>query len=417
MGGSYRRAWRTAQGRGGRNYFRARLFTIGRPGSGPGLTPAAAQNRALSRKGDPRHGHDIRPAHARLRAAAFPARRARAALARSAPHDARAGVGPRRSPGTARGRGAAIGRGAASGRSRDAAAQRLGDRDRRPRRGPLPAVAATHAHAAAGAVGEGDARRRRRGHGRSHSSARARRARSGSPLRVDWPTSSPPRAWWSSRAWRAASTRPRTAGPSTRRGRTVAVLGSGLDRLYPPENAALAAEVAGETGLLVSEFPLGTPPSKPNFPRRNRVIAGWARAVVVVEAGSRSGALSTARAALDEGRDVMAVPGHPTAPQAEGTNRLLQDGAALVRGAADVLARARPGPPARPRGGPRRRRPARDGPRRAQGRRRDPAALGARAAAAPGAPVRARAREAPSLRLPGALYVRARSGAGYTRPG
>ena len=120
------------------------------------------------------------------------------------------------------------------------------------------------------------------------------------------------------------------------RGRTVAVLGSGIDRVYPPENDALAAEVA-RTGALVSEFPLGTRPWKSNFPRRNRTIAGWARGVVVIEAGGRSGALSTARAALDEGREVMAVPGHPSDPQSEGGNRLLRDGAALVRGAGDVL--------------------------------------------------------------------------------
>jgi DNA processing protein len=120
------------------------------------------------------------------------------------------------------------------------------------------------------------------------------------------------------------------------RGRTVAVLGSGLDRLYPPENEPLARAIEKD-GAVVSEFPLGTAPWKGNFPRRNRVIAGWARATVVVEAGARSGALSTARAALDEGRDVMAVPGHPSQPAAEGTNALLRDGAALVRGAGDVL--------------------------------------------------------------------------------
>jgi DNA processing protein len=101
---------------------------------------------------------------------------------------------------------------------------------------------------------------------------------------------------------------------------------------------------------VVSEFPLGTAPWKQNFPRRNRVIAGWGRAVVVVEAGSKSGALSTARAALDEGRDVMAVPGHPSQPGSEGTNGLLRDGAALVRGAQDVLSElgipARAGVPA-----------------------------------------------------------------------
>ena len=120
-------------------------------------------------------------------------------------------------------------------------------------------------------------------------------------------------------------------------GRTVAVLGSGVDRLYPGENAALAGAIEKD-GAVVSEFPLGTGPWKQNFPRRNRVIAGWGRAVVVVEAGARSGALSTARAALDEGREVMAVPGHPSQPASEGTNALLRDGAALVRGAPDVLA-------------------------------------------------------------------------------
>ncbi len=120
------------------------------------------------------------------------------------------------------------------------------------------------------------------------------------------------------------------------RGRTVAVLGSGFDRLYPEENAALAREIERD-GAVVSEFPLGTGPWKQNFPRRNRVIAGWGSAVVVVEASAKSGALSTARAALDEGREVMAVPGHPSQPNAEGTNALLRDGAALVRGAADVL--------------------------------------------------------------------------------
>ncbi len=133
------------------------------------------------------------------------------------------------------------------------------------------------------------------------------------------------------------------------RGRTIAVLGSGLDQLYPAENAALARAIETD-GAVVSEFALGAAPWKGNFPRRNRVIAGWARATVVVEAGARSGALSTARAALDEGREVMAVPGHPSQPAAEGANALLRDGAALVRGAGDVLAElglAAPGDPAR----------------------------------------------------------------------
>jgi DNA processing protein len=120
-------------------------------------------------------------------------------------------------------------------------------------------------------------------------------------------------------------------------GRTVAVLGSGLDRIYPAENAALARTIE-ERGAVVSEFPLGTPPLPHHFPRRNRIIAGWGRGVVVVEAARRSGALNTARTAADESREVMAVPGHPSQPACEGTNQLLRDGAALVRDARDVAA-------------------------------------------------------------------------------
>ena len=199
------------------------------------------------------------------------------------------------------------------------------------------------------------------------------------------------------------------------RGRTVAVLGSGLDRLYPPENAALS-EAVQASGAVVSEYPLGTRPLKPHFPRRNRVIAGWVRAVVVVEAGSRSGALSTARAALDEGRDVMAVPGHPTAPQAEGANRLLQDGAALVRGAADVLRELGLAQPRAPEAAPDDdvlRAVVRDVPKSVDEiQQRSGLALPL---------LLARLSElelgGAVLRLPGALYVRARSGAGYTRPG
>jgi DNA processing protein len=120
------------------------------------------------------------------------------------------------------------------------------------------------------------------------------------------------------------------------RGRTVAVLGSGLDRVYPPENVRLS-HILTESGALVSEFPLGMGPRPESFPRRNRLIAGWGRAVVVVEAAVRSGALVTARLALDEGRDVLAVPGHPGSLTAGGTNALIRDGAPLVRDATDVL--------------------------------------------------------------------------------
>jgi DNA processing protein len=118
-------------------------------------------------------------------------------------------------------------------------------------------------------------------------------------------------------------------------GRTLAVLGSGVDRVYPPENEDLAGRIATD-GAVVSEFPLGTPPLAGHFPRRNRIIAGLSEAVVVVEAPKRSGALVTARLALDEGRDVFAVPGHPAAPSSVGTNALIRDGAVLVRDARDV---------------------------------------------------------------------------------
>jgi len=118
-------------------------------------------------------------------------------------------------------------------------------------------------------------------------------------------------------------------------GRTVAVLGSGVDCVYPSENTSLAESILVR-GAVVSECPLGTGPARENFPRRNRIIAGWGVAVVVVEAPERSGALITARVALDEGRDVLAVPGHPDSALAAGTNALIRDGAGLVRHAEDV---------------------------------------------------------------------------------
>jgi DNA processing protein len=119
-------------------------------------------------------------------------------------------------------------------------------------------------------------------------------------------------------------------------GRTIAVLGSALDRVYPREHAPLARAIVEGGGVVLSEFPLGTGPLPHHFPRRNRIIAGLAQGVLVVEAAEKSGALSTARFALDEGRDVLAVPGHPREPLAAGTNALLRDGATLVRSAADV---------------------------------------------------------------------------------
>lgn len=118
---------------------------------------------------------------------------------------------------------------------------------------------------------------------------------------------------------------------------TLAVLAGGIDVITPPENAALAARIAAE-GALVSEQPAGLEPQARHFPRRNRIVSGLARAVVVVEAAAHSGSLITARAALDQGREVMAVPGHPMDARAAGGNLLIRDGATLVRNAADVLA-------------------------------------------------------------------------------
>ncbi|GAC1321965.1 MAG: DNA-processing protein DprA [Chloroflexota bacterium] len=122
------------------------------------------------------------------------------------------------------------------------------------------------------------------------------------------------------------------------RGRTLAVLGNGLDTVYPPENGPLARQIVEcDAGALVSEFPPGVPPDAVNFPRRNRIIAGLSRISVVIEAGERSGALITADFALEQGRDVMVVPGPIFSPQSIGTNALLKQGAIPVTGAGDIL--------------------------------------------------------------------------------
>ena len=117
---------------------------------------------------------------------------------------------------------------------------------------------------------------------------------------------------------------------------TVAVMAGGVDVIYPAENAVLAGKIAQE-GLRLSEQPVGLEPQARHFPMRNRIISGLAQAVVVVEAAARSGSLITARDALDQGREVMAVPGHPFDGRAAGCNMLIRDGATLVRDAADVL--------------------------------------------------------------------------------
>lgn len=117
---------------------------------------------------------------------------------------------------------------------------------------------------------------------------------------------------------------------------TVAVQAGGVDIIYPNENAELARRIAAD-GLRVSEQPMGLQPMARHFPRRNRIISGLSRATVVVEAAARSGSLITARDALDQGREVLAVPGHPLDARAAGCNMLIRDGAVLVRNAADVI--------------------------------------------------------------------------------
>jgi DNA processing protein len=117
---------------------------------------------------------------------------------------------------------------------------------------------------------------------------------------------------------------------------TVAVQAGGVDVVYPPQNAALAEAIA-ESGLRLSEMAMGEPPKASHFLRRNRIVSGLSIGVVVVEAAERSGAINTARNALDQGREVMAVPGHPIDARAGGCNLLIRDGATLVRSAADVL--------------------------------------------------------------------------------
>lgn len=124
-------------------------------------------------------------------------------------------------------------------------------------------------------------------------------------------------------------------------GGTVAVVAGGVDNIYPPENAALYERIKAE-GCIVSEMALGQVPQARHFPRRNRIISGLARGVVVVEAAEGSGSLITARFALEQGREIFAVPGSPLDPRARGTNRLIREGATLTESAADVVDGLRP---------------------------------------------------------------------------
>ncbi|MGI8436718.1 MAG: DNA-processing protein DprA [Chthoniobacterales bacterium] len=126
-------------------------------------------------------------------------------------------------------------------------------------------------------------------------------------------------------------------GALAAKGRTLAVIGSGLRQLYPPENAGLAEKIASGNGAILSEFSMEVEPDRQTFPMRNRIISGWSHGILVVEAGLNSGALITASQALEQGRCVYAVPGHINAPSAHGSNRLIQQGAKLVMEANDIL--------------------------------------------------------------------------------
>lgn len=121
------------------------------------------------------------------------------------------------------------------------------------------------------------------------------------------------------------------------KGRTIAVIGSGLGKLYPPENMSLAERIASGNGAVVSEFPLNTPPSKQTFPMRNRIVAAWSRALLVTECPLWSGSLITANLASEYGKPIFAVPGPIDKPTSAGCNQLIRDGATLVADAAHML--------------------------------------------------------------------------------
>ena len=120
-------------------------------------------------------------------------------------------------------------------------------------------------------------------------------------------------------------------------GRTIAVIGSGLDNIYPRENIALADEIVRSGGVIVSEYIIGTKPAKMNFPARNRIISGLSNGVVVIEAKKKSGTMITVDFALEQGKDVFAVPGSVLSKNSEGTNELIKQGAKLITNIKDII--------------------------------------------------------------------------------
>jgi DNA processing protein len=126
-------------------------------------------------------------------------------------------------------------------------------------------------------------------------------------------------------------------GAIAAKGRTIAVLGTGIDGVYPKENAKLVDEILDAGGAIVSQFPLETPPLKDNFPYRNRIISGLSLGILLVEASERSGSLITARLAMEQNREVLAVPGNITSKNSFGTNYLIKSGAKLVQQWQDVV--------------------------------------------------------------------------------
>ena len=118
---------------------------------------------------------------------------------------------------------------------------------------------------------------------------------------------------------------------------TIAVLGSGIDEIYPKENTELARKIIQTGGCIVSEYPLGTKPNKINFPQRNRIISGLTEGVVVVEASEKSGSLITAEFGIEQGKEIFAVPGNIDNPLSKGTNQLIMDGAKMVLSSKEIL--------------------------------------------------------------------------------